>query len=136
MTSWPRTLIFYLGLSALFTHELDAVIHQEWRLLFHLRTLPDPTAGMVFVALHLPLFFLILALVHHPGERWRSNVRILAAAFLIVHGLLHFRLSDDPAYLFAGWLSNLYIYGAAACGAIFLILEWRHRRSEDGVVDQ
>ena len=52
-----KTLLYYLGIAALFTHELDAVLNMEWRLLYHLRTLPDITASSLFVGLHFPLFF-------------------------------------------------------------------------------
>jgi hypothetical protein len=53
-----RTFVFYLGLGLLFTHELDAIVQGEWRLLYVLRSLPDEQAMPLFVALHVPLFAL------------------------------------------------------------------------------
>ncbi len=50
-----RTVFYYLALACLFTHELDAVAHSEWRLLFVLQRLPDATALPWFVVLHVPL---------------------------------------------------------------------------------
>ena len=41
-----QTALYYLGLSCLFTHELDAVSHSEWRLLFVLLGGPADPAGM------------------------------------------------------------------------------------------
>ena len=54
------TALYYLGLAFLFTHELDAVTHAEWRLLPALRLLPDATASPLFVSLHVLLFFAII----------------------------------------------------------------------------
>lgn len=127
-----RTALFHLGLAALFTHELDAVEHSEWRLLYVLRSLPDESAYTAFVALHLPLFAVLLWLCHHPRERLRSAVRQAVAGFLVIHAGLHLRLSGAPEYEFEGPLSNLLIYSAAAFGAAFLAAtlagRWREGR--------
>lgn len=117
-----RGFIYYLGLAALFTHELDAVLNFEWRLLYHLRTLPDVTASSYFVALHLPLFFGFFYFGHHPNAKIKNTFRALVAWFLIIHSLLHFRLSGHDAYLFAGFLSNSYIYLAATMGLLYLLI--------------
>ncbi len=123
------TALYYLGLSALFTHELDAVRHAEWRLLLILRDLPDEVAYPVFVALHLPLFFLFFWLSHHRSTRLRSGFRLAVATFLVVHGLLHWLLSDAPAYGFSGVLSNGLIILAAVSGAAYLALALRGPRT-------
>ena len=122
------TFLYYLGLSAFCTHELDAVRHAEWRLLYVLRDLPDEVAYTVFVAFHLPLFYLFFWLSHHPSPRLRNGFRLGVAAFLVVHGLLHWRLSDAPVYDFAGALSNGLILLAAASGAAYLALSLRDQR--------
>ncbi len=121
--------LYYIGLACLFTHELDAITHSEWRLLVGLRSLPDPTAASTFVALHVPLFFLILWLSHHPAQRLASGTRVVVAAFLIVHGVLHFALSSSPQYTFEGSLSNFLIFGAAVSGTAYLASCWfEHRK--------
>ena len=89
-------LIYYLGLSALFAHEMDAVRAQEWRLLYVLRGLPEAAAYPAFLLLHLPLFFVLLWLGHHPARRRREGFRALVAGFLVVHAGLHARLAEDP----------------------------------------
>ena len=53
-------LLFFIGLSLLLCHELDAVAQAEWRLLPVLRTLTDASAYPIFVWLHVPLFALVL----------------------------------------------------------------------------
>ena len=123
--------LYYLGLACLFTHELDAITHSEWRLLLGLRSLPEPTAASTFVALHVPLFFLILWLSHYPAQRLANGTRLVVAAFMIVHGVLHFSLSSSPQYTFAGSLSNFLIFGAAVSGASYLATCWSAHRKLD-----
>ena len=117
-----RTFVYYFAVAALFTHEMDAVIHFEWRLLFHLRELPDVTAAGYFVALHFPLFLAFFYFGHHPNLKIQTRFRAAVSVFLVVHAVLHFRLSDHDLYAFEGLLSNLYIYGAAFFGASYLAL--------------
>ena len=118
---------YYLGLACLFAQELDAVTHSEWRLLFFLRSWPEDTASQSFVALHVPLFFSILWLSHFPRDAVRKATRILVAAFLVVHAVLHFSLASNPLYEFHGALSRSLIVAAAACGLAYLLGELRRR---------
>ena len=117
--------IYYLGLACLFTHELDAVTHSEWRLMFILRSQPDEKALPLFVALHVPLFFAILWLSHFPREAVRHATRIFVAAFLVVHAVLHFSLAGNPLYEFEGTLSRVLIVSAATFGVAYLFLQVR-----------
>jgi hypothetical protein len=119
-----QTVLYYLGLACLFTHELDAVTHSEWRLLFILRDIPDPGASSLFVSLHVPLFFGILWLSHHRLDRVRNATRIAVALFLGVHGALHFLLSSAPASEFHGPLSVTLITTASVFGFAYLLLQW------------
>ena len=126
-----KTIIYYLGLAALFTHELDAVLNMEWRLLFHLRTLPDPASSTIFIALHLPLFLVFFYFGHHKTLKIREGFRLIIAFFLVIHSGLHFNLSSHELYQFNSIISNVYIYGAALCGVAFIILSWIHSRGSD-----
>ena len=121
--------IYYLGLAFLVAHELDAVTHSEWRLLFGLRTLPDPPASSLFVSLHVPLFFAILWLSHHQRKWLRDGTRVVVAVFLVVHAVLHIGLSSAPQYTFHGVLSNTLILGAGASGIAYLGFRWSSRSS-------
>lgn len=116
--------LYYLGLAFLFTHELDAVTHSEWRLLPVLGGMPDATAEPLFVSLHVLLFFAVLWLSHHRLEPLRQGTRLVVAAFLVVHAVLHFALSSAPNYEFHGALSQTLIVAAGAAGLVFLLMHW------------
>ena len=120
-------VLYYLGIAFLFTHELDAMTHFEWRLLFGLRSLPDETASPLFVALHVPLFFAILWLSQHGHARVRDATRLVVGAFLVVHAVLHLLLASAPENEFEGVLSYTLILAAGACGAAYLALALRMR---------
>jgi surface polysaccharide O-acyltransferase-like enzyme len=128
-----RNIVYYLGIAALFTHELDAVLNLEWRLLYHLRTLPDVTASSFFIGLHLPAFFLFFYLGHHPNKKISERFRVVVAAFLVIHSVLHFRLSDFEDYQFQGFASNFYIYGAALMGAVYLFLTLKRKKVANAI---
>lgn len=113
------TLVFYLGVALLLTHELDAVAQSEWKLLYGLRRLPEEHAANVFVALHIPLVTVILWLTHHELATVRDGSRLVMALFLIVHAGLHYRLRDRPHYTFTSVLSRSLIYGAGLLGALY-----------------
>jgi len=124
MKNW----LFLLGFGFLATHELDAVTQSEWRLLYVLRGLPDELAESAFVALHVPLFTLIVGLCHHPRSSLREGSRAALAAFLVIHVGLHLRLRAYPLYSFHDGLSQALIFGGGVCGLLYLLLCWRERR--------
>lgn len=126
------TLVYTLALAFFFTHEMDAVPAEEWRLLYGLRDLPEPTAYPVFLLVHIPLFFLILWLGQHGNARLRECFRLALAGFLAVHAGLHARLSDHPHYGFEGLVSHLPIYGAGLLGAVYLLLWYLARKRPQG----
>lgn len=129
-----RIALYYLGLACLFTHELDAITHSEWRLLFVLGNMPDATALPLFVVLHVPLFFSIMWLSQHQNARVRNVTQVTVASFLVVHAALHLRLSSAPTYEFHGTLSRALILSAAVFGIAFLLARWRSRpRAESAV---
>jgi len=122
-----KDIAFYLGMATLFTHELDAVPNHEWRGLALLRDLPDETGMAVFVAAHVPLFAVLIALVASTSRRTRTLSRLIISAFLVVHGLLHTLSRGEPTYEFSSTLSNLLIFGGSGFGALYLMLELMHR---------
>jgi len=119
------SLLYYLGIALLCTHEMDAVMHAEWRLLYVLRDMNEEIAYPVFLVVHIPAFFLFFWLGHHPNRRWQAVFRSLATGFLILHALIHTYNADSPANQFAGVLSYSLIYLAAFAGAGYLYLEYR-----------
>nr|MBV6629654.1 hypothetical protein [Oceanococcus sp. HetDA_MAG_MS8] len=120
---WLRA-IFLLGVSLLFTHELDAMTHSEWRVLPLTSWLSPEVGRVAFVVLHVPLFAFVLGWLtsHVPGKAIAAQFWI--SAFLVVHAGLHLAFSSHPHYTFDGILSNTLILGAAVCGAVYL---WRRR---------
>ena len=109
-----------LMLALLFTHELDAMTHSEWRLLYVLRDLTDAQSRWWFVALHVPLVWALIALTHHPQAKVQRISRIAFAAFCVVHLLLHLRLRADALSTFNSPLSWGLIAGAAVVGVVYL----------------
>jgi hypothetical protein len=117
----PKLLI-HLMLALLFTHELDAMTQSEWLLLYVLRDLVEPEARWWFVAIHVPLFWALIALTHHAQAKLQSASRMGLAVFCMVHALLHLRLRNEPLSTFTTPLSWSLILGAALLGAVYLAL--------------
>jgi uncharacterized protein DUF6713 len=124
-----KELAFYLGLGAFFTHELDAMPNHEWRGLPLVGALPDEISMAVFVALHVPLFAVVVALLASPNARTRDVSRVGVTGFIVIHGVLHVLSMGDPAYEFSSFMSNTLIFGGAALGAVYLVLELRSRHT-------
>lgn len=93
------------------------------------RSLPDDVGMAVFVALHVPLFAVLVALVASARPRVRRLSRIGIATFLIVHALMHRLFTDHPSYEFSSRLSEWLIFGGAALGAAYLAMELFDRRT-------
>ena len=110
--------VFLLGVALIFTHELDAIRHHEWRMFAFLRPLEDVNAYYVFTLAHIPLFLLFLWNVANPS----LTFAIAADLFLIIHVGLHILFRNHPLYEFRGWVSNGLIGGAGLTGTLHLIL--------------
>ncbi len=117
-----RDTVFYLGLACLFTHELDAVPNHEWRGMPFLRELPDDVGMLVFIAGHVPLFAVLIALVASSNPPVRAASRIGISLFLVIHGALHALSVGSPTYEFSSTLSHVLIFGGASFGALYLVL--------------
>lgn len=120
-----HSVIYYLALSFLLMHEMDAVMHMEWHLLFVLRNLPDAIAYPAFILLHLPLFFAFFWFSQHRNLAIQARFRIAVAGLLFIHAALHFRLRHHEAYQFQDLLSNSLIFGSALLALAYLLLVWR-----------
>ncbi len=117
-----KNIVFYFGLALLFTHELDAMPNHEWRLLPILSSLSDSMGESAFIAAHVPIFALTIALVASLKVAVRDRARYIASGFLIIHAILHYLYSTDDAYEFSSTLSPILIYGAAFSGIAYLLL--------------
>jgi hypothetical protein len=121
---------FYLGLALLFTHELDSMPNHEWRLLPFLGSLSDATGEKTFLIAHIPIFALVIAFVASLNPKIRAMARDIVSGFLIVHALLHYLFSVNPAYEFSSPFSSILIYGAAICGTTYFVAAWLERKQD------
>ena len=122
-----RELAFYLGLGALFTHEVDAMPNHEWRGMPLLGALPDEIGMLVFIAGHVLFFAVLIALVASTDERIRRLSRLGISAFIVVHAVLHVLSSGAPSYEFSSRLSRLLIFGGAVLAGLYLVLSLKTR---------
>ncbi len=124
-----RSLLFYLGLGLLFTHELDAMPNHEWRVLPLLSNLTDSIGETVFILGHVPIFAIVIACIASLNLKTRSMARDITGGFLVLHAALHFAFSGHSAYQFDSILSTSLIYGAGACGVLYFAARWFWKES-------
>ena len=110
---------FYLGLSFLTLHEMDAIRCKEWRIFPGLSLLSDKIGQVLFVFAHLPLFYFIFWQLTHSQdiEAFMKGFNI----FMIVHLLLHILFLKHKNNEFKDWISWSVIIGSSLCGIIDLI---------------
>ncbi|MEL6552628.1 MAG: DUF6713 family protein [Cyanobacteria bacterium J06621_11] len=114
-------VLFYLGFASLITHEMDAITHAEWRLLYVFRKLPENVASTLFVAVHVPLFALLMWLTHHESSLLQQSAQNAIMLFLIIHSFLHKRLEHHEQYTFHTLLSKSLIYGSGLLGLLYYL---------------
>lgn len=120
-------LLFFTALSLLLCHELDAVAQSEWRLLPVLKRLSDESAYGWFVALHIPLFALLLWWTSSTIPKIRCVAQLTLDGFMMVHAGLHLALHDRPEYTFHAPLSEALIFGAAVLATAHFVACARDR---------
>ncbi len=86
--------LFWLNLSLLFIHEMDAVYRHEWRLFIFLNRLKDKTAYQIFTILHIPLLIVVFYFLSNPAEVNQDYFIIFIDTFLIIHLGLHYLLRN------------------------------------------
>lgn len=112
--------VFWIGFSCLIIHELDAIEKKEWKLFPVLRSLPDSLAFRWFTGLHLPLLaFFLFKLSASPSQQATMSG---FSVFFLLHLVAHLVLWSLPDNRFNNWFSQLWIWGAAVCGALYLFL--------------
>jgi hypothetical protein len=115
----PEHSFFYLGLSLILMHEMDAVRCREWLIFPGVSRLSEEKGFLVFMLAHLPLFaFLLMGL---GGPDAGSLIRGLDIFFL-VHLLAHLLFLMHPKNEFRDWISWFLIAGAALMGLLDLLL--------------
>ena len=109
--------IFALELALLFTHEMDAIHKQEWKMFIVLKDMADEKAALVFMLLHIPLYAILLFLLFSGLETLGYYI---ADIFLIGHCLLHFCFRNHPANKLKTGVSNILILAAGGLAIIHL----------------
>jgi hypothetical protein len=111
-------LTWHLLLAAFLTHEIDAALRHEWRILPIFRALPEHLGERAFIWVHLPLVAVLLALGDGP---WQEPFRIALAAFAVVHVGLHWMFLHHPANEFGNTSSWAIILLTGGCGIAHLL---------------
>jgi hypothetical protein len=110
---------FMLGLSLILVHELDAVRCHEWRIFPGLSKLSDEWGLRIFIMLHIPLMYVLLAAVAAgPGAMWVAVLDL----FFVLHLGLHMLFLRHPRNEFSDRVSWTLIVGAAMSGGVDLLL--------------
>ncbi len=112
-------IFFYLGLSLLTMHEMDAVRCKEWRIFPGLSMLSDKVGHIVFVFSHVPLFYFVFWRLTHS-----QNIEAFIYGFnvfMMVHLGLHILFLKHKNNEFKDWISWSIIIGAGLCGLIDLL---------------
>lgn len=112
-------IFFYLGLSFLVMHEMDAIRCKEWRIFPGLSMLSDKVGHIVFIFAHVPLFYFVFWKLAHSQniEAFIYGLNI----FMIVHLGLHILFLKHENNEFKDWISWSIIIGAGLFGLIDLL---------------
>jgi len=112
-------VFFYLGLSLLMMHEMDAIRCKEWRIFPGLSMLSDKDGHIVFLFAHIPLFYFVFWKLTHSQhiESFIYGFNI----FMMIHLGLHILLLKHKNNEFKDWISWSIIIGAGLCGLIDLL---------------
>jgi hypothetical protein len=112
--------LFYIGLSFLTVHELDAMRCREWRIFPGLSLLSDKLGQLVFIFAHIPLFLFVFYRLTN-GTNLDSFVKGFDI-FMIIHVGLHLLFLKHKNNEFKDWTSWTIIIGAGLFGLADLIL--------------
>jgi hypothetical protein len=111
-------LFFYLAISFILMHEMDAIRCKEWRIFPLLSMLNDDLGFKVFMLAHIPLFTLVFM-----GLNQANNGQFIKGlnVFFIVHLGAHLLFLFHKKNEFKDWISWSIISGAALFGLLDLI---------------
>lgn len=112
--------LFFIGLSLLTVHEMDAIRCKEWKIFPGLSLLSNHTGQWIFILAHIPLFFFVFYQLTHNSdhEGFFKGFEI----FLIVHVELHLLFLKHNNNEFNSWISWVLIVGAGLFGLADLLI--------------
>lgn len=110
---------FYLGMSFLLMHEMDAIRCKEWRIFPGLSLLDDSWGYRVFTLAHAPLCaWALMELSREDPSRFIRGFDV----FFLVHLGLHLVFLGHPRNEFKDGISWTLITGAALCGIADILM--------------
>ena len=117
-------LLFFIGLSTLFVHEMDAVRLAEWRILLGFLHLSDDNGYLLFTALHVPLYAVILYFLVDTTVPSGLNTAMVRGldVFFVIHVGLHWAFRNHRHYRFTSIFSKVLIGLPGVCGVLDLAL--------------
>ena len=111
-------LFFYVGLSFILTHELDAIRLKEWTVFPLLSKLNDNLGFIVFTILHIPLFILLFYGLKTNQEQTIKWLDI----FFMIHIGLHLLILKNRKNPFKSIFSWTIIIFSGLFGFLDLVL--------------
>lgn len=124
-TSWA----FAIAFSLLISHELDAMIREEWLLLPGFGGVSSESAADVFNLLHVPLFAIIIWGLCSGSPRRTYRTMLTVEVFVIGHAIAHTVFRSNVDYRFEAPVETITVYGAAAFALLHLVSGLLRRRS-------
>lgn len=109
-------VFFYLGVSFILVHEMDAVRCKEWRIFPGLSLLKDEAGFIVFILAHIPLYWLLFWGLMRQGNP-EELIKGLDL-FFVIHMGLHVLFLMHRKNEFKDTISWVIISGAAICGLV------------------
>jgi hypothetical protein len=113
-------LLFYLGLSLIILHEMDAMRLKEWRIIPVLSICSDNLGQLIFSLAHIPLFIWFFWAMSHNCNL--NRLIFWFDIFLIIHVFLHLFFIKHKENGFKGFASWAIIIGAGLSGTFDLLL--------------
>ncbi len=120
--------LFGLSFALLISHEMDAMIRQEWLLLPGADRIADQNVADAFNLAHVPILTLVIWLVSSARPTWRERTMMASEVFIVGHAVAHMLLRGGTDYRFEAPMETVTVYGAAVAGAIHLVLALLSRR--------
>ncbi len=118
-----HNVFFFLALSFLLTHEMDAVRRYEWQVFPFLAGIRNDQHGYIlFTSIHIPLYLFLLWGVFSHGATTNQSFVYGVDSFCIIHVLLHLVFRTHPNYQFNNWFSWTLILGAGIAGGIDILV--------------
>jgi len=114
-------LFFYLALSAIIIHEMDAVRCKEWRIFPGLSLLNDAWGFKLFMLAHVPLFYFLFWGLFGTGDN--AQLQFGLDVFFIIHVGLYMLFLLHKKNEFKDFISWTIIISAGLFGLLDILVK-------------